>query len=717
MSSVVVAAAGGGGGAVNGVNGAAAGDDDEVRLMTEEELEKGKMRPADIDQDMKEMERRKRVEAIMNSVAFREELEKIVECQLQEGYSGAQALQNISELIGIPAARVNMFRSNQSVTPINDIRGLEGLNYAKGEKLLRCKLAATYRLIDMHGWSQNIYNHCTARVSQDQEHFLLNPFGMLYNEITASTLVKVDMQGQIVEPGTTNFGVNVAGFLLHSAIHAARPDLRCVIHIHHPAVVAVSAMKQGLLPLSQESLVFGDVSYHSYQGLFVNPEEKDLLVRNLGPINKVMLLRNHGVVCCGESVEEAWYNIYHIVLACETQMKLVPLGMDNLIMVTDEVRQAVYDQIRLGFGGVDSKSEGGATGHGTKSRKFKVGEMEFEALMRSLDNAGMRTGYIYRNPLVKQDTSRGVQSDVALPPTASNYGQLYDEDGLRSPLRRLLDGKRVNDKSRWLNSPNVYQKVEILETGSSDPKKITKWVADSSPMHYNAIKMEDNLLFVPKNTDPKEFKSIQKAIKENRRIGNLSAGPTSHLLEGVTWDEVRRMQDATVSNATDHTVLVGAASKGIIQREYQHNAIVYKTPYAKNPFDSVSDQELDDYKMMIEKKQRGDPIEEVEVEKMHISPEMAQRDIVEDTADGFNTTSPLSPMSDDDGDNVTNGDDPDAQHSTLSQSSKEGSPTKDTSFTDDSISKDKKKKKKKGLRTPSFLKMKKDKKKEAAMQQ
>ncbi|KAA0189791.1 hypothetical protein HAZT_HAZT006994 [Hyalella azteca] len=463
------------GAAVNGVgsNGGPALDDEEVRLMTEEELEKGKMRPPDIDQDMKEMERRKRVEAIMNSVAFREELEKIVESQLSEGYSGVQALQNISELIGIPGSRGGMFRHTQSLCPINDLRGLEGLNFAKGEKLLRCKLAALYRLIDMYGWSQNIYNHCSARVSQDQEHFLLNPFGLLYSEVTASTLVKVDMQGQVVDPGSTNFGVNVAGFMLHSALHASRPDLRCILHIHTPSVVAVSAMKQGLLPLSQESLLFGDVSYHTYQGIFVNPEEKEQLVRDMGPINKVMMLRNHGAVCCGESIEEAWYNLYHLVLACENQMKLVPVGLDNLILVSDDVRQLAYDTARVGFGGVDSKSEGGAAGQGPKTRKFKTGEMEFEALMRSLDNAGMRTGYIYRNPLVKQ-SSCSVQSDVALPPTASNYGQLYDEDGLRSPLRRLLDGKRVNDKSRWLNSPNVYQKVEILETGSSDPKKITK---------------------------------------------------------------------------------------------------------------------------------------------------------------------------------------------------------------------------------------------------
>ncbi|MPC25870.1 Protein hu-li tai shao [Portunus trituberculatus] len=137
----------------------------------------------------------------------------------------------------------------------------------------------------------------------------------------------------------------------------------------------------------------------------------------------------------------------------------------------------------------------------------------------------------------------------------------------------------------------------------------TVWVADSSPTHSTStpVKLESALQFVPPNTNPKEFKTVQKMIKENRRVGNISAGPTSHLLEGVTWDEARRMQDASMSGASDHVILVGAASKGIIQRDFQHNAVVYKTPYAKNPFDAVTDQELEEYKDLVERKQRGDP--------------------------------------------------------------------------------------------------------------
>ena len=130
--------------------------------------------------------------------------------------------------------------ANSCVIPINDIRGIDSMVYAKGEKLLRCKLAAVYRLIELYGWTQNIYNHVTARVSQDTEHFLLNPFGMLYSEVTASSLIKVNMQGEMVEEGTTNFSISKAGFMLHSAIHQARPDIKCIVHLHTPNIVAVS---------------------------------------------------------------------------------------------------------------------------------------------------------------------------------------------------------------------------------------------------------------------------------------------------------------------------------------------------------------------------------------------------------------------------------------------------------------------------------------------
>jgi len=462
-------------------NGTAESDDENVS------------RPVDIEQDIREMDRRKRVEAIMSSKLFKEELERVVQDIQRE--SGAEGITNLlSEMNtgggGVPVMTAGSGGLRGCTLPINDIRGLEGMSYTKQEKLLRCKLAAVYRLIDLFGWTQNIYNHVTVRVSQDTEHFLLNPFGMLYNEITASSLVKVNMQGQVVESGTTNFGVSVAGFMLHSAIHSARPDLKCIIHLHTPSIVAVSAMKCGLLYLSQESCLVGEVSYHSYEGILIEGDERERIAKNLGVHNKVMMLRNHGAVCCGESVEEAFFYAYHLVLAADAQLKMVPLGVDNLITIPEETRQKVYQTAQRGAGGVNSKSEGGPDGSGDKAKKraWGLGEMEFEALMRNLDNAGYRTGYVYKQPLVKEEPPKPKDEQVELPPAVSSLGYLLEEENFYKdgPLRALLSqyakATKGAGRTKWVNSPNVYQKVEVLETGTPDPKKITK---------VEVIKIED----------------------------------------------------------------------------------------------------------------------------------------------------------------------------------------------------------------------------------
>jgi len=643
--------------------------------ISDDEEDRSKMRPVDIEADVKEMERRKRVEAIMNSQLFREELERVVGDSIREsGADGISAL--LSDVMNIKSGTAP---ASSCVVPINDIRGIDSMVYAKGEKLLRCKLAAVYRLIDLHGWTQGIYNHVTARVSQDTEHFLLNPFGMMYNEVTASSLVKVNMQGDVVEEGTTNFGVNQAGFMLHSAIHAARPDIKCVVHLHTPSITAISTMKCGLLPLSQESCLIGDVSYHSYNGIVVDPEERQSIAKDLGPNNKVMFLRNHGVVCCGGTIEEAFHVSYHTVLACDTQLKMMPYGLDNLVLIDDEVRRKTFELGQRGGGGVN-----------TAKKEWGIGELEFEALMRMLDNSGFRTGFTYTDPLVRKEPAR-MANDVELPPTVSNLGFLMEEDELYkdSPLKGLLAqmarANRSTNKTKWVNSPNVYQKVEVLETGTTDPKKITKWVSEGSPSHSTPIKIESSNQFVPMNSNPKEFKKVQKLMKEGRRLGGVHAGPESKVLDGVSWEEARQMADAHPSAVGEpYGMKVGAASKGIIQRDFQHHATVFKSPYAKNPFDSVSNEELEEYKRIINKKNKGD-------------------------------SSPASPVLEED----TIGDTTDPGEHTNYEEETDGNRTfsegeGDTSrATDpDSALSPKKEKKKKGLRTPSFLKKKKKDKKE-----
>jgi len=669
----------------------------------EEDL--SKMRPVDIDQDVREMERRKRVEAIMSSRLFREELERVVTDSLRD--SGADGISNLmSDMMSARQTVGGAGQIRSSVAggniPINDIRGLEGMAYTKQEKLTRCKLAAVYRLIDMYGWTQGIYNHVTVRISQETEHFLLNPFGMLYNEITASSLVKVDMQGNVVEAGTTNFGVNIAGFMLHSAIHSARPDIKCIIHIHTPAIVAVSAMKCGLLYLSQEACLLGDLSYHSYEGLVLESSEKQSLAKDLGVHNKVMLLRNHGAVCCGETIEEALYYAYHLVLACETQLKMVPLGIDNLVVIEEPTRRKVFEAAQRGGGGTNSKSEGGPDGSGAKQKSWSVGEMEFEAMMRMLDNAGYRTGYIFKTPLVKDEPLKP-KSDVELPPAVSSLGYVLEEENLYKdgPLKALLasfaKAHKGAGKTKWVNSPNVYQKVEVLETGTPDPKKITKWVQDGSPSHSTPIKVDSPNQFVPLGTTKKEFKKVQQAMKEGRRAGGITSGPESKILEGGGWEETRVLDDGSVVRPVTPgfggyggdqvDFKVGAASKGIIQRDFQHHATVFKSAYAKNPFDNVTAEELDEYRRIIDSKSRQDGD-------------------IPDSSTLENTTG---------GDHTLNGGGGDGTDGNATFSEGEGDTSKATDTDLSHMSPKKEKKKKSGLRTPSFLKKKKkDKKKEKA---
>ncbi|XP_065207024.1 protein hu-li tai shao isoform X3 [Planococcus citri] len=703
-----------------------------------DEDEKMKVRPADIDADMREMERRKRVESIMNSRLFREELERIIESQIKAGNSSAGLLQQISDMVGSKYSGINnhLFRSTSCAVPINDIRGVEAMGYAKGEKILRCKLAALFRLIDLYGWTQGIYNHVTARLSQQEEHFLVNPYGLLYSEVTASSLVKVDMQGNVIESGTTNFSVNVTGFQLHAAIYAARPDLKCIVHLHTPSVLAVSSLKDGLLPICQEAAVIGEISHHSYIGIPNEPEERDKIVRNLGPNNKVIFLTNHGALCCGETIEETFFYAYNTVNACETQLKVLPLGKDNVVLLSDETRKSMYDSARKIPENISPPVSHVPSAAAATEKRWRIGGLEFEALMRMLDNAGFRTGYVYRQPLIKGELPRP-RNDVEVPPAVSSLGYLLEEEELYKGQWKKAFGGKGSDRIRWLNSPNVYQKVEILETGTSDPKKITKWVdanneewvADGSPSHTSTpVKIENALQFVPKNTNPKEFKKLQQQIKENRRADKITSGPQSHILEGVSWEEAKKLQDANISGTSDQVILVGAASKGIIQREYQHNATVYKTPYAKNPFDAVTDEEIENYKKDITRKQRGDsyydedesdalssslPPSEMRVIQIETTtvPKASQAEVVlsDDKANRKLSKNQAATKAFIRGENTYNGDHSDALQTTFSHSSKEGSPSKDIS-TEDSSKKEKKKKK--GLRTPSFLKKKKEKKKQ-----
>jgi ribulose-5-phosphate 4-epimerase/fuculose-1-phosphate aldolase len=196
------------------------------------------------------------------------------------------------------------------------------------ERQARIELACTYRLFDQFGWHELIYNHITVRVPGEPRHFLINPFGLMYREVTAENLVKIDTEGNVV--GKSEFAVNPAGFIVHSAIHSARDDLHAVIHTHTTAGQVVACQAQGLLPLSFSSAFFsGRIAYHDFEGITLERDECTRLARDLGDKN-VMILRNHGLLTAGRTLAEAFTLHYMLQRACEVQAAIQTAGAASL---------------------------------------------------------------------------------------------------------------------------------------------------------------------------------------------------------------------------------------------------------------------------------------------------------------------------------------------------------------------------------------------------
>ena len=198
------------------------------------------------------------------------------------------------------------------------MRASTDISISEEEQRLRIDLAALYRIVAMLGWDDLLATHISVRLPGSQHHFLINPLGLLFEEITASSLVKVNLEGNVLEAREVE--INPAGFTIHSAIHAARPDARCVIHLHTVADIAVSSQVQGLLPLNQSAMLLnGRLSYHDYEGIALHLEERERLVRDLGTSN-AMILRNHGTLAVGGSIADAFQTMYFLERACAIQV-------------------------------------------------------------------------------------------------------------------------------------------------------------------------------------------------------------------------------------------------------------------------------------------------------------------------------------------------------------------------------------------------------------
>ncbi|NP_001073427.1 alpha-adducin [Danio rerio] len=689
----------------------------------------------DLRQDFNMMEQRKRVSMILQSPAFCDELESLIQDQMKKGKTPTSllALQQIADFMttSVPtmypaAPQGGMAALNMSlgmVTPVNDLRGSDSIAYEKGEKLLRCKLAAFYRLADLFGWSQLIYNHLTVRLNSEQERFLIVPFGLLYSEVTASSLVKINLQGEIVDRGSTNLGVNQAGFTLHSAIYAARPDVKCIVHIHTPAGAAVSAMKCGLLPISPEALSLGEVAYHDYHGILVDEEENVLIQKNLGPKSKVLILRNHGLVSVGETVEEAFYYIHNLVTACEIQVRTLASagGPDNLVMLDPSKYKSRPRHLE-------------PAGDGSSSHpKWQIGEQEFEALMRMLDNLGYRTGYPYRCPALRDKTKK--YSDVEIPPSATGYSYAEDSDsGARSPLKHSFQ-RQQRDKTRWLAAGRPDESAEDGQDGSGSPKAKTKVWTNITHDHVKPLLQslssgvcvpscitnclwtkEESLRqaavanqFVPLNTNPKEVQEMRNKIREQNLQDKKTAGPQSQVLTGAVVDR-SFVQGELVT-----------ASKAIIEKEYQPRVIVSKT--GPNPFNKLTDQELEEYRKEVELKQKGgeDEGQPLEVEEgkvpsstctppsspVRVDEEVKQEQTFKEESDAATLRQTLPDLTSDEASEATAlpSEDP-APGQTDSTPQPEGEEPvagDDAAGSDESPNKSPSKKKKK-FRTPSFLK-------------
>ena len=214
---------------------------------------------------------------------------------------------------------------------------------------LRVDLAACYRLVALHGWSDLVFTHISARIPGPEHHFLINPYGLMFDEITASSLVKVDQQcNKVID---SPYPVNPAGFVIHSAVHAAREDIQCVLHTHTRAGIAVSAQKNGVLPISQQStFVLASLAYHDYEGVAFRDDEKPRLQADMGNANFLML-RNHGLLTCGKTIADAFLSMYTFENTCQIQIA-AQSGGSELTQVNPKIVEGVGQAMKVQTGGM-----------------------------------------------------------------------------------------------------------------------------------------------------------------------------------------------------------------------------------------------------------------------------------------------------------------------------------------------------------------------------
>ncbi|KAM3176730.1 hypothetical protein ACTXT7_005929 [Hymenolepis weldensis] len=601
-------------------------------------------------------------------------------------FNASGALQQLSELLSLHAkgGAMNEFKGTTPTIPINDLRGDEAIRYSREERLIRCQLSALCRLIDLNGWTNSIYNQISAKSAEDE--FLVNPFGLLYHEVQASTLVKINSQGNVLDPGSTVLGVNKASWNLHSAVHSTRSDVNCVVHVNLPDVVAVSptlfptrskvglvvalisatrpdsgcpnendfvimevaaarralnvsnltlalsaavsCIKSGLLPVSPEAVeLLPNVRYHDYAGMVTDNDEADAIRNDLGNA-KILFLRNKGVTVAASTIPEAWYLMKRAISACQTQMQLLQLGcstnlLSEFVLPTSGEKAETFEQLvensgedhQLQQNSVPFSSETNGTagdehlnGLGAKSTSsgvtgtylsqanhllflahfpfaikrsldlsgWGVGEMEFEAQMRMLDNAGYRTGYVYRNPnllrrpptevpwsttgqLAGADSSlytgTGFLSDSTIEPDASDIDDITaaTQAGAKQ-ISEIANTVRSNkekgiQRNQWLAKPDIVEEQPSFATHLPSQAQSTPMVHNGGShrrAHYRPSLAEESVeelstavAVPPVDLTPSSTldKSSKRSKKKSGRKNKKTTSPFSTLNRSKEYPE------------------------------------------------------------------------------------------------------------------------------------------------------------------------------------
>ncbi|NXA90499.1 ADDB protein, partial [Melanocharis versteri] len=399
------------------------------------------------------------------------------------------------------------------------------------------------------------------RVSKEQEHFLVAPQGLACSEVTAASLVKVNVLGAVVEQGSTGFAPDARSFSLHAAIYAARPDIRCIVRLHTPAAAAVRAGNGG------SGVSAPHFHHHALSCARSQPRYSPACRRRL---------RGRPWGCPRPSPAQPSPAVPG---APQVSALASAGGAENLIVL-----ERAQQRVPHGLGAV--RRAGTTFGPLHKSR---LGEHEFEALMRMLDNLGYRTGYTYRYPFVQEKSKP--KSDVLIPATVTAF--VFEEEPAGTPALRQHAQKQQKEKTRWLNTPNTYTRVNLAEEqqGSAGGQRTkTTWLrADEVEKGSSGtpIRIENPNQFVPLYTDPQEVLEMRNKIREQNRQDVKSAGPQSQLLASVIAETSR-------SPSTESHLGDAEAKEGREEAPPE--------PEPPNPFSQLTDQELEEYKQEVERK-------------------------------------------------------------------------------------------------------------------